>query len=97
MFAVIYRFKVKQNREEEFRKNWETLTHEFRDSHGGLGSCLHRGDDGLFYAYARWPSRKLWKDQKEILNKEALAIMRDSVLESFPAIPLEIEVDLLVK
>lgn len=48
MFAVIYKFKVKIGDEDKFQKNWEVMTHEFINTHGGLGSCLHDGSNNLF-------------------------------------------------
>lgn len=41
---------------------------EFRDCHGGLGSCLHKEDNGYFIAYARWPSRQLWEKKTKKLS-----------------------------
>ena len=35
---------------------WEGFTRFFRDECGALGSRLHHGADGAFYAYAQWPS-----------------------------------------
>jgi len=95
MFAVIYRFKVKPEREKEFEKHWSDMTHEFRNLHGGLGSCLHRADDGLLYAYARWPDRASWEKEKIIVNQLAMNHMRDCMEGSLPAIPLEVINDLL--
>lgn len=97
MFAVIYKFKVKEGFEEKFQSSWEKMTYEFRDTHGALGSCLHKTLDNIFIAYARWPNKKAWQEEKTIINKPALAHMRECVEESFPAIPLDVVSDLLVK
>jgi len=55
-FAVLYRWKVRREREEEFVSAWTRITERLHREHGSLGSRLHRGDDGLWYAYAQWPS-----------------------------------------
>lgn len=97
MFAVIYKFKIKAGMESRFEIAWAEMTVEFRDVHGGLGSCLHRDDSGNFIAYARWPNRHLWETEKTILNVNAMNEMKECIEQSFPATPLEIIDDLLVK
>lgn len=64
MFAVMYRWRLKAGREEQFADAWAEMTDEFLEVHGGLGSCLHKSDDGLWVAYARWPNRKTWEKEK---------------------------------
>ncbi|MGZ6472644.1 MAG: hypothetical protein ACXWRZ_15860 [Bdellovibrio sp.] len=80
-----------------FEKSWEAITSEYKVAHGGLGSCLHKGDNGIFIAYARWPNRALWEKEKNIVNKIAMKTMKDCIEQSFPATPLEIVNDLLVR
>jgi hypothetical protein len=96
MFAVIYKFKIKPGMESKFEKAWESMTFEFRDVHGGLGSCLHKDDHGNFVAYARWPNRQLWEKDKVIVNTAAMSEMKECIEHSFPATPLGIINDLLV-
>lgn len=97
MFAVIYKFEIKEGLEEEFHKHWKIMTFEFRDHHGGLGSCLHKTDDGIYIAYAKWPTRELWEKKKEIINRDSLARMSNCLNKSHPAMPLEILDNLLIK
>lgn len=97
MFAVLYKFKIKSGMEAKFENTWAEMTLEFRAIHGGLGSCLHKDESGNFMAYARWPSRQLWEKDKKIVNIEAMNSMKECVEQSFPAIPLEITNDLLLK
>jgi heme-degrading monooxygenase HmoA len=97
MFAVIYKWKIKPGMESQFASSWEVMTIEFRDVHGGLGSCLHRDDSGHFIAYAKWPNRQPWEKNKNFVNIDSLKEMKDCIEQSFPAIPLEINKDLLVK
>ena len=95
MFAVIYRFKVKKDHENKFEKSWEAMTYEFRNVHGGLGSCLHKSENGEYVAYARWPNRLTWERKKEIRNTKAMASMKNSIEKSYPAIPIDVCNDLL--
>lgn len=59
MFAIIYRFELKSHQEAEYRKNWCKVSRYFMKECGALGSCLHKGADGLWVAYSRWPSKKM--------------------------------------
>ena len=96
-FAVIYRWKVKAGSEEVFVAAWETLTRAIRERRGGLGSRLHRDDDGGWTAYAQWPDRTAWeKAQKmESADPAASAAMGEAIAESFPPLILEPVRDLL--
>ena len=55
-FAVLYRFRVRQGSEADFAVDWAVVTRWLRDHRGGLGSRLHRAEDGTLVAYAQWPS-----------------------------------------
>lgn len=81
----------------KFEKAWAAMTIEFRDTHGGLGSCLHKDEDGNLIAYARWPDSQVWKNDKTILNTVAMNEMIECIEKSFPAVPLEVINDLLDK
>ena len=96
-FSVIYRFRVKPDREEAFRDGWRRLTIAIREHRGGLGSRLHRAEDGLWIAYAQWPSRAAWEQSRtmESADEQAGQLMADSIVESLPPILLEPVIDLL--
>jgi len=55
-FAVLYRWRIHPGSEESFVKAWSVNSALYLAKHGSLGSRLHRGDDGLWYSYAQWPS-----------------------------------------
>lgn len=57
MFAVIYRFKLKPHQEATFKECWNTIAAYFIEKRGALGSCLHKGANGLWVAYSRWPDK----------------------------------------
>jgi heme-degrading monooxygenase HmoA len=96
-FAVIYRWEIKEGREESFRQAWEMITLDIKEMRGGLGSRLHQADDGTWYAYAQWPSRETWANSQEhgSVNEEASALMAEAVEKSFDPIPLKPVRDLL--
>lgn len=74
MFAVVYQFQLKPNREEEFVKNWSELTELIYAFEGSLGSRLHKVDDLHFMAYAQWPSKIIWENSGSKLPVEAQRI-----------------------
>ena len=61
MFAVMYRWRLKPGTESEFVAAWADRTRAILETEGGLGSRLHRADDGSIVAYAQWPSRAAWE------------------------------------
>ena len=54
MFAVIYRFKLKPHQESIYKECWDKIVKYFVESRGAIGSCLHKGEDGLWVVYLRW-------------------------------------------
>lgn len=60
-FCVIYQFRVRSGEESRFVRAWEDLTLAIREHCGGLGSRLHKADDGWWLAYAQWPDRQTWE------------------------------------
>ena len=55
-FVVLYRWRVRPDAVDAFVAAWTRITERLHREHGSLGSRLHRGDDGLWYGYAQWPS-----------------------------------------
>lgn len=96
-FAVLYRWRLVSGREESFRAAWARATDAVRAQRGGLGSSLHRAEDGTWWAYAQWPDRGAWETfQAGPPTSEADATaMRDGIAERFDPIPLEVVEDLL--
>jgi hypothetical protein len=80
--------------EQQFVDGWERVTRAIHSSCGSYGSRLHRGDDGIWLAYARWPSAeaRLECDFQEV---EGLRLMQESIEERFPEIRCELVSDLL--
>ncbi|OGT46900.1 MAG: hypothetical protein A3F17_02315 [Gammaproteobacteria bacterium RIFCSPHIGHO2_12_FULL_41_15] len=73
MFAVIYRFKLKPDQEKTYLVSWNKITDYFIAHRGALGSCLHKGEDGLWVAYSRWPDKATrdasWSQEKKIADE----------------------------
>lgn len=89
-FCVIYRARVHPDKEAKYIAAWSRLTSRIRSGRGGLGSRLHKGDDGLWYAYAQWPSEQARADAfaRPSVDPAAQADMADCIIESFPEIRL---------
>lgn len=61
MYAVIYEFKVKPGKDEEFISAWEAMTELIYKNDGSLGSRLHKDQDHVYIAYAKWPSQYVFE------------------------------------
>ena len=97
-FAVIYRWRLRRGMEKQFQEAWAKTTKTIKEERLGLGSRLHRDDDGYWVAYAQWPSRRAWEQSRELgpADPEVSALMTAAVEESFAPVVLEPVVDLLV-
>ncbi len=79
MYAISYRFKLTQSSAEaetQFITCWSGITEFFNEKAGALGSRLHKGEDGCFYAYAQWPDRQTFEAASEILPTESFVKLR---------------------
>ncbi len=96
MFAVLYKWRIDPQLEDQFIENWIAVTKYFHEECGSLGSRLHKGSDGAFYGYAQWPNsetREVAQLKSDI--QPAWNLMREAVAESFPETPFEVIADLL--
>lgn len=68
MYCAVYRFALLDvpNAEIRFITAWSGITEFFKTEAGALGSRLHRGADGAFYAYAQWPDHAAYIAAREI-------------------------------
>lgn len=99
MYIAFYRWKLKPGSEATFQKCWEEGTLLFRSEQKAMGSRLHKGDDGTYFAYAQWPSREAYHAERSLSveHQQTLLQMRECVAESFPVTLGEVMSDLLVK
>lgn len=97
-FCVIYRARVAPDKEQQYVAAWSKLTRLLRSERGALGSRLHRGNDGLWYAYAQWASAEARRAAFSLgpVDAQAEADVVDSILEYFPEILLDPVEDQLV-
>lgn len=97
MFIVLYRWRIKSGMEQQFINAWSEVTFYIRENYDSLGSRLHRGNDGIFYAYAQWKSAKQRENAfAEMPDLEARRKMREAIEESFPEIILDKLSDYLI-
>jgi quinol monooxygenase YgiN len=99
-FCVIYRFRLKEGMEDQFRSAWRRVTEVIRDNSGGLGSRLHATPDGIWLAYAQWPDKATWEQAGkagEFPDSGAFKDMTAAIKERFPPILLDPQDDLLVQ
>ncbi|WFB05896.1 antibiotic biosynthesis monooxygenase [Streptomyces sp. LX-29] len=96
MFAVIYRWRLRPGKEEQFVDGWHRVTRAIHAQCGSYGSRLHQADDGTWAAYARWPDAET-RERCSTPDPEGLALMRDAVEEYFPETRLRIVDDLLAE
>ena len=96
-FVVLYRWRLHPGLESSFVEAWSSITELLRDTGGSLGSRLHRGSDGIWYAYAQWASDEVRQRAFSLsVDPAASAQMRAAVAESYPELVLESVADFLV-
>lgn len=110
MFAVIYRFKLKPHQEAVYQECWSIIVNYFIEKRGAIGSCLHKGKDGLWVAYSRWPDKatrdaswpgddepnqELSTDIREVILKMQAIKEENHDLEQYEEICLEVVEDKL--
>ncbi len=96
VFAVMYRWRIRLGREEEFREGWRRVTRAIHEQCGSYGSRLHRATDGTFVAYARWPSPEA-RDACEHGDAAGSRMMREAVEEDYPELTMLLLDDLLAE
>ncbi|WP_351229128.1 antibiotic biosynthesis monooxygenase [Streptomyces sp. NPDC002133] len=96
MFAVIYRWRLHQGKEQQFASSWDRMTEKIHDHCGSYGSRLHQADDGTWVAYARWPDASA-RERCPGVDPEALSSMREAIAESLPEIRCHVIDDLLAE
>ena len=97
MYCILYRFEVREGMETPFVRNWETVTRMLLNA-GSLGSRLHRKEGSTYIAYAQWPSREQYHQERSLDDtfREARAHMVDCCTAIETLAELEPVSDLLV-
>ena len=97
-FCVIYTFKVRPGMEDSFMEGWSRVTEAIRETRGGMGSRLHKSDNGWWVAYAQWPDRQTWESSQtaqESPDSKASTLMTEAIEDRLQPILLEPVIDLL--
>jgi quinol monooxygenase YgiN len=89
-FAVIYRWRLKPDLEQQFIRGWSKATQLLINQRGALGSRLHQAEDGTWVSYAQWPSKESWLYHRSLpsLDPEISRLMTEAEEEAFPPILL---------
>ena len=98
MFTVIYKFKLKPDKIQQFEENWAELTKLIAKHQGGLGSRLHKNDTLNYIAYAQWPDRETWESEWKAMpehSKEISRKMKEACEERETLFELDVVSDLL--
>ncbi|MGB3457054.1 MAG: hypothetical protein WBG08_08965 [Litorimonas sp.] len=64
MYCIVYRFRLSDPTpatETRFIKTWGAITDYLKRECDALGSRLHQDADGVFFAYAQWPSQTVFE------------------------------------
>lgn len=64
MYCIVYRFQLSEpspETEARFIKIWSGITDYLKRECDALGSRLHQNADGVFFAYAQWPSLEVFE------------------------------------
>lgn len=98
-FVVIYRWRLHPDKEQQFVHVWSRNTPLIIQRCGGLGSRLHKGEDGIWLAYAQWPDRETWEASYAVpdWDPEGGQLMQEAVMESLPRILLNPVANYLLK
>ncbi len=99
MYAIIYSFRTKPDRQESFLQSWKDLTNLIKVHAGSLGSRLHQVEENHFIAYAQWPDQKTFEASKDKLPDSCNSLrkeMRDACEGVEVLCQMEVVEDLIV-
>ena len=97
-FTIIYRWRLHPDKEQQFQEVWSRNTPLIIEKCGGLGSRLHKAEDGTWLAYAQWPDKETWERSYSVpyWDTEGAKIMEEAIIERLPRILLSPVSDFLV-
>jgi hypothetical protein len=98
-FIVIYRWRLHADMEKRFQEIWSRNTPQIALRCGGLGSRLHKAEDGTWLAYAQWPDKETWERSYSVpdWDLEGREAMQEAIIERLPRILLYPIADFLVR
>ena len=96
IFCVLYRWRLRDDLVEQFRRGWLEVTELYLEQAGSLGSRLHHCEDGTWAAYAQWPDRAAWEAAGQAgFTADGHDLMREAVAERFEPILMQMDTDRL--
>jgi quinol monooxygenase YgiN len=89
-FVAVYHWRVRPELLQQFLSSWEAVTLGIKAHRGGLGSKLHRAEDGTYVAYAQWPDRETWAAMGSLpsADPQASQAMQEAIEEALPPLYL---------
>jgi Antibiotic biosynthesis monooxygenase len=77
---------------------WERATQLIMQHRGGLGSRLHKAEDGTWYAYAQWPTKEAWQAHRAAgsVDPEVTDLMLEAEEMELPPVCLTPVADFLL-
>jgi hypothetical protein len=88
MIVVIYRWRLKADRVDQFCDAWEKTTLALLEF-GAMGSALFSAPDGTHYAIAKWPDAATRRQVFDHWDDGGLVeVMQSAVSERFPEVTL---------
>lgn len=96
--AVLYRWRLKPGRDDEFRDAWAEGTRRIHARCGSHGAALHCDENGLYWSYAVWPSeaaRQACFGGHDWFAEDCFVVMQDCIEERFEEIRLDVVKDKL--
>ena len=97
-FVVLYRWRLHEDKVESFITAWSAISKRLLEESGSLGSRLHRGQDGILYSYAQWPSEETRRRAfaTPALDPSHGVAMRAAIAEELPEVELKSISDFMV-
>lgn len=96
-FVVLYRWRIRPGFEDQFAQGWERISLAYKRHRGALGARLHRGEDGIWYSYAVWPTQQARADAFAAGSPDppASALVNEATEEYLGEVILNVVSDLL--
>lgn len=106
MYCVLYEFKVKPDKIDDFRRAWRIVTENVVQDYNSLGARLHESEtashaeqshsgespDNILIAYAQWPDYQSWQRGHVIIEEESKRMHVEKYLEEVPTVLMKMTV-----
>ena len=88
MIAVIFRWDIQPQLEQQFTEGWSAIIHRNIEKYGALGSRLHKSGDNQWISYSQWLSEKHYNNAQNYPDnhEEARIKMITAIQRAYPPI-----------